>query len=683
MPVSDDLLVGSDGEWVTVMHGRVMLARFPAGDLGMRNLAVVSLTNTRLGCKEVADAFDLSATYVSVLRRRVRDEGSAGLSRDMGRPVAIDAAGEATAVRMRASGKTHAEIGACLDVDPTTVGRLLGRLAAAPVQPDQLPLVDPDLDTEDNDNDGDGDTEDNDSDADGAGGRPGGVRPCRYAGAALLFAFMERVGFDKVFKMRTPAGYRYDSTAVLAGTAAGFLLGAGNIEGFKHLNRVDLGALVGLDRFPTTRTLRGRLGEIGDTVNAVDLQARLAKALLDFDGPQFDLFFVDDHFVTYSGAAPLAKGWNNRKGRAEHGRDDTWVTDSAGRPLVCVSGEPSGLTRGLKAIIGPLRKVVGVDARPLLAFDRGGSYPTTFTALNAAGWDWVAYRRAPLAATATTARVSWFEMDGVRHTYRCADEIIDLKDYGPARQITIFEAGVAAAQILTSVTSGVNARIIHLLRCRWRIENAFKYLADNHGINWLCDYAKTDKTITIEVPNPERAAANRAVADAVKNLAVTKARLGDITNRDRVTDVKAQIADIGTGRDNITYAQDDLAAAKAHRKTVPAKLHPHVPRAEPRLERRALQTALRICAHNAEHWLARQLDIHLQNPDEVRSHTRALMHQPGTITYHHNRITITIDPPDEPRVAHAVHALLQQLNQKPAHIPGDPRPVTYTLNPRP
>jgi len=356
MPVSDDLLVGSDGEWVTVMHGRVMLARFPGGDLGMRNLAVVSLTNTRLGCKEVADAFDLSATYVSVLRRRVRDEGSAGLSRDMGRPVAIDAAGEATAVRMRASGKTHAEIGACLDVDPTTVGRLLGRLAAAPVQPDQLPLVDPDpdLETEDNDNDNDSD---NDGDADGAGGRPVGVRLCRYAGVALLFAFMERVGFDKVFKMRTPAGCRYDSTAVLAGTAAGFLLGVGNVEGFKHLNRVDLGALVGLDRFPTTRTLRGRLGEIGDTVNAVDLQARLAKALLDFDGPQFDLFFVDDHFVTYSGAAPLAKGPNNRKGRAEHGRDDTWVTDSAGRPLVCVSGEPSGLTQGLKAIIGPLRNL--------------------------------------------------------------------------------------------------------------------------------------------------------------------------------------------------------------------------------------------------------------------------------------------------------------------------------------
>ena len=80
-----------------------------------------------------------------------------------------------------------------------------------------------------------------------------------------------------------------------------------------------------------------------------------------------------------------------------------------------------------------------------------------------------------------------------------------------------------------------------------------------------------------------------------------------------------------------------------------------MPRAEPRLERRALQTTLRTCAHNTEHWLSRQLDTYLQDPDEVRTATRALMTQPGTIHYHPNRITVRIDPPDEPRVARAAH----------------------------
>lgn len=161
-----------------------------------------------------------------------------------------------------------------------------------------------------------------------------------------------------------------------------------------------------------------------------------------------------------------------------------------------------------------------------------------------------------------------------------------------------------------------------------------------------------------------------------------KTRLADITTTP-VTDVKARIAELGVAGDNIVYAQDDLAGAKAHRKTVPAKLHPEVARAEPRLERRALQTALRMCAHNTEHWLARQLDIHLQDPDEIRALTRALMHQPGTIDYQPAHITVTLDAADQPRLTRAIHALTEQLNHRPAHLPGDPRPITYTIKPSP
>ena len=680
MPVYDGLVVVRSDGWVTVVCGRVMVARFADGDLGMRNLAVVSLTNTRFESRAVAAAFGLSETYVSVLRGRVRDEGSAGLVRDRGRPAAVDAKGEAVAVSMAAKGKTQAQIAVRLGVDPSTVSRLLKRLACEPVEPEQLTLADVgdsgDINDDDHDN-GDG-VEDDDDDLVVATG----VRPCRYAGAMLGWAFMDRVGFADVFKIGTPAGSRYDTTALLAGTTLGLLLGAGNIEGFKHLTRTDLGVLVGIDRFPTTRTLRVRLGGIGDTTNAIGLQTRLAKALLTVDAADIDVFFVDDHFVTYSGSAPLAKGWNNRRGRAEHGHGDTWATDFHGRPLVCLSGPPSGLTGGLDAIITPLREIVGDDTRPLLAFDRAGSYPSTFTALNNAGWDWVAYRRAPLAASTATPKTSWFALDGVRHSYRCADEIIDLAGYGPARQITLFDAGNPVAQILTSITAGVTARTIHLLRCRWRIENTFKYLADNHGINWLCDYTKTETAVTIDITNPERVAANKAVADATTAVTAAKTALADISTS-HVTDVKAHLANLATAHDNIAYTKDDLTDAKAHLKTIPAKLHPTVTRAEPRLERRALQTALRICAHNTEHWLARQLDTHLHNPDEVRTITRNLMHQPGTINYQPDRITVTINPTNEPHLTRAIHALTNQLNQHPAHLPGDPRPITYTINPHP
>ena len=147
-----------------------------------------------------------------------------------------------------------------------------------------------------------------------------------------------------------------------------------------------------MGRFVSQRTLRARVAALGDSLDAIDLQTRLAKGLLDLDRPGIEVFFVDDHFVTNSGGAPLAKGWNTKRRHAEPGHSDTWLADAAGRPLICMSGEPTGLTAGLIKILQPLRHIVGNPARPLVAFDRGGSYPDAFKALHTAGFDWVAFR---------------------------------------------------------------------------------------------------------------------------------------------------------------------------------------------------------------------------------------------------------------------------------------------------
>src|SRR5674476_1330267 len=49
-------------------------------------------------------------------------------------------------------------------------------------------------------------------------------------------------------------------------------------------------------------------------------------------GPAADtVYFVDDHFVAYAGARPVAKGWNTTRRHAQPGRDDTLVVDARGR----------------------------------------------------------------------------------------------------------------------------------------------------------------------------------------------------------------------------------------------------------------------------------------------------------------------------------------------------------------
>ena len=49
----------------------------------------------------------------------------------------------------------------------------------------------------------------------------------------------------------------------------------------------------------------------------------VAWAMLAADPVTSGVYYVDDHFVPYAGAKPVAKGWNNKRGKAERGRADT------------------------------------------------------------------------------------------------------------------------------------------------------------------------------------------------------------------------------------------------------------------------------------------------------------------------------------------------------------------------
>ena len=377
-------------------------------------------------------------------------------------------------VRLAAAGATGTDIAAGMGVSASTVSRVLAKAGPLAVQPRLIGDDEAAEASERGERSGPGPES---AEADGSGSATSivplaGRRSCRYAGALLLHPFLEALGAGPVFASATASpGARYDDVAVLGAATFAFALGADTVEGTKHLVRPDAGALVGLAAFPELATLRPRLGAIAVRVDPLAIQRSFATAMLATE-PESQIYFVDDHFVAYSGAAPVAKGWNTKRRHAQPGRDTTVVTDLAGRAVCFRSGEPSGLSKNLPGVIEELRAISGPHARLMVGFDRGGSYPVVFTGLRDATVDWVTYRRAPLATTGVPPRRSWVPLgDGARRYYQVADEIIDLPGYGQARQLSVFEGDHVVFQVLTSELAATPARLIHLLRCRWRIEN--------------------------------------------------------------------------------------------------------------------------------------------------------------------------------------------------------------------
>ena len=336
------------------------------------------------------------------------------------------------------------------------------------------------------------------------------------------------------------------------------------------------------------------------------------------------------------------------------GRAGTVVTDYHGRAVCFADGEPSGLSATLPPALAQLQDVLGGDAKILLGFDRGGSCPQVFRAIRERHADWITWRRAPLAPVAAAPR-RYFTARGdgkPAEALHLADETVTIKDYGQARQITLFEDGAPVLQVLTSDTTAPAAALLAWLRCRWREENLFKYLEAHYGIHWLTDYHASIQDDDHLIDNPERKAGRAWLREAEAALAAAERELATLLTSADLSAAAKNTA-IPAAEQKITKARDAVTAATAALKPIPAKapanqVTPGAQKAILRTRRRSLQMVLRLLAAAAEHWLGNRLNDYLRDPDEYRAITRNLLHLGGTITRTPREITVTLDPPPRP-----------------------------------
>jgi hypothetical protein len=269
----------------------------------------------------------------------------------------------------------------------------------------------------------------------------------------------------------------------------------------------------------------------------------------------------------------------------------------------------------------------------------------------------------------------------------CTSSCPPIRCYGQCRQLTFYEHGRVALQILTSDLTTTAARLAHTLRCRWCIENTFKYLEDHHGLHWLCDYQMEITPDTTLARNPERTKALALLRGHEHTVAELQRQIGQHTTTPTSTDLHPA-ATLCMLQADLYTARANTRAAKAALKPIPAKppantIDPDAQRATPRVNRRALQTVCRLLAYNAELDLARALNTYLADPDEYRAITRHLLHQPGQIRYTPTHITVTIDNPHAPRIARALDLLIDQINTTPPKLAGDHRTISYQTNIKP
>jgi transposase-like protein len=736
------LVTGPDGGGVVWVHGLATFA-WDGGDEAARRLAAVQLVRLRAASqRQVAAAFGTDPVTVWRWDRALREDGVAGLVPARKGPRGPSKLTPELAARIReldARGENLAAIAAACGVSTFTVRTALGRVPARraqdPAAAGEAPGEEPAGEKPAALAAGDGITAGGEDllpvlpDPPGRGGERAlarfgllgeGAAPvftpgARYPLAGLLLALPALEDTGLLACARTVYGplrngfYGLDTMLILGVFQA--LLREPRAEGAARIDPAALGRVLGLDRAPEVKTIRRKLGELAAAGKAAELQMAIARRHAAARPDELGFLYIDGHTRAYFGKRDVQKMHVARLKFPGPGTEETWVTGSAGDPLLVVMAQPSSsLASQIRGLLPQLREVAGKDRKVTLCFDRGGWSPDLFADITDAGFGLLTYRKndtgkdipAPPAGAFATA--AWTGEDGRTRDYDLAESAVELtiskgRHKGRVlslRQVTRRKPGRGGDRQVHILTTRdpedlPAAGVAYRMTSRWREENYFRYARAHFALDALDSYAAVPDDPSRLVPSPAKKTATAAVRAAAK--AVTKAEAARAEKlaalRSPAPGTSIVITNQMLARLNAPAGatRRKLAAAQADAKAIPARipLGQHNP-GQVRLdtETKLITHAIRMAACNTETILARALNGHYARAaDEAFALIREALTVSGDIIPRDGILHVRLDPLTAPRRTRALQAICQQLNTTSTRYPGTTLALRYEVKEHP
>ncbi len=678
------LLETSEGGVVSVWG--MVTSFWDDGDVVGRRLAAVTLVKAGTATRsEVCAGFEVGD---NTLRRWIHlfdKDGVLGLAPEQRGPkgpskVTEDLAGEMA--EMRLQGSSLAVIAAATGVSPNTVRRaLLDTQPSSQSEPaggDLVPLAPPAP-----------------REAERAAARFGllsGAEPVITEGASLPLAGSLLIlpslsvtglldGFSSLYASSRAAFYSLRSLVLALVFCA--LIGEPRAEGLTRTSPLDLGRLIGLDRAPEVGTMRRRMDELAGARRSGELLSVLARHHAQAHPEQMGVLYLDGHVRAYHGGADLPRAHLARARIAMAATTDTWLTDSRGDAVLVWSSMPgAALTGELRRAVIEVRELLGPDARPTIAFDRGGWSPACFAEIVKAGFHILTYRKGPLVPEPARSFMAVAVTDAFGHksTYYLSDRRVRLaydkgRHYFSARQVTrLDEKSGHQTQVVTTWGADRKAsEVACTMFSRWREENFFRFMRPR-GLDAMDSYAKIADDSERLVTNPKKNKAKKVLDAARASLATIEA-----------TEGKVALLGDDAGSKEVTAAYNEAKAyveeMEAGYRAIPAKIA--LGEARPGAvvlddERKRLHDAIRMGAWNAESALARALGPHFSRAeDEAHSLLSEAFKAPADIEIVGDELHVRIDALSAPRRSRAIAGLCAELTATETLYPGTELRLVY------
>ena len=325
----------------------------------------------------------------------------------------------------------------------------------------------------------------------------------KHGGALVALPLLEKYGVeevlvDGVISRQGRYGFKECILSLLLLLGARLLKVAENI---KHYDDEMMGGLIGRRRLPSLKTVRRVMaeanGQIGGTVEW--MKTAYALRCLDVWGYE-GAFYIDGHFMLYTGGERILYGYNPQRRLAERGRTAYVVNTASGRPIYEVLSDGfDDFKANIEKIVDFLIEEAGVE-RPVVIFDRGGFGWESFDRIEEKA-DFICWYdgKAAIPREGKWKEVqvphesnTYGEVQYVKHEWK--QQVIESGDESGRgyRRMVFIRKGRKVSPAITNMKGASGQEVLLMLTRRWGAqENVFKELVID-GFDKIHSYGKDE-----------------------------------------------------------------------------------------------------------------------------------------------------------------------------------------------
>jgi hypothetical protein len=530
-----------------------------------------------------------------------------------------------------------------------------------------------------------------------------------HGGVLLLLPFLMANGllsYKKYYSERLSGYYDFDS--VILTLAFMYLCRIKSIEQLKHFSPGEMGKLLGLDRIPEARCLRGIVKELSVQERASEWNAYLAEDWINQEDTS--IYYIDGHVQVYHGhLANLGKKHISRQKLCLPGMVEFWVNNADGLPYFYVTGQLNEKLQEMITVQLVPRLLELTDGRIsqedlemdealprfTLVFDREAYSPRFFRHL------WESFRIAVITYR-KNVKDQWDKEDftvydidtDLETTMELCEKQIELNGVS-LREIRRLTDTGHQTSVITTNSKMPTALIALYMFSRWSQENFFKYMRQEYDIDKIMQYGVDELDETIMVVNREYSNLTYRLKKLRERIARRHAKLYALVEENIAEEMEQTGKNMEKQlllRKEIELLEEEEQETLAQRAQHPYKISikempEHTRYNKLKTESKHLQNIIKIICYRAETAIANLLaSYYRKNSNEIRALVKSIIFAKADLypDYQTNTLTVRLNSLATPRDNLAVREICQTLNDYEAVFPGTKLKLVYktaTLTP--